>query len=515
MTRRAARWTFAIVGSILVVLLVVAGVGSRSSVLRHLVIDTLSDRLDSQVELAAFSVDVFPVVRISGAGLVVRHLGRQDVPPLVSIRSFQIDSGLSGLLSRPRRFRTVRLDGLQIAIPPGGLEHPRAASTETGNGWVRSAIVVDRLEANDASLMLVPRQEGKEPRVFVIHRLALDSVGAAERIPFEAQLTNPLPKGTISTQGTFGPWQKEEPGTTPLAGKYVFAHADMSTIKGLGGTLDSTGEFSGQLGRIAVKGETHSADFSLDVAQHPMPLTTTFDAVVDGTDGDTYLNKVAATLGTTPILASGAIAGAPGVKGRTIAIRAAIDDGRIEDLLRLAVKSDRPVMVGAVALKADMTLPPGDADVVQKLLLKGQFDLDAARFTDRSVQSKIAGMSHRARGGDADEPVDNVVSDLRGRFDLENSVLALSALTFRVPGATVTMNGRYGLRSEALEFDGTLRMDATISQAAGGGVKSFLLKAVDPLFRRGKAGAVVPIRVRGTRSDPKFGVDVGRVFSRK
>jgi hypothetical protein len=57
-------------------------------------------------------------------------------------------------------------------------------------------------------------------------------------------------------------------------------------------------------------------------------------------------------------------------------------------------------------------------------------------------------------------------------------------------------------------------MDATISEAAGGGIKSFLLKAIDPLFRKGKAGAVLPIKVRGTKDDPKFGLDVGRVLSR-
>ena len=71
------------------------------------------------------------------------------------------------------------------------------------------------------------------------------------------------------------------------------------------------------------------------------------------------------------------------------------------------------------------------------------------------------------------------------------------------------------LRSEQIEFDGTLRMQATISEAAGGGIKSMLLKAIDPLFRKGKAGAVVPIKVRGTRDKPKFGVDVMKAITPK
>ena len=56
-------------------------------------------------------------------------------------------------------------------------------------------------------------------------------------------------------------------------------------------------------------------------------------------------------------------------------------------------------------------------------------------------------------------------------------------------------------------------MQATISEAAGGGVKGFFLKAVDPLFRKPGAGAEIPIRIRGFRSEPKFGLDVGKALT--
>ena len=67
----------------------------------------------------------------------------------------------------------------------------------------------------------------------------------------------------------------------------------------------------------------------------------------------------------------------------------------------------------------------------------------------------------------------------------------------------------------ALAFDGQLRMTATISEAAGGGIKSFFLKAVDPFFRKGNAGTVLPIKVRGTRSEPKFGLDIVKAITPK
>ena len=62
---------------------------------------------------------------------------------------------------------------------------------------------------------------------------------------------------------------------------------------------------------------------------------------MDGTDGDTYLDVVHAKFLQTAITAKGAVTGTKGVKGRTVKLNVHIDDGRIEDLLRLAVKGDR------------------------------------------------------------------------------------------------------------------------------------------------------------------------------
>ena len=141
-------------------------------------------------------------------------------------------------------------------------------------------------------LRLIPKRAGKQPREFLIHRLTMQGVGVTQRMPFKAELTNPIPRGAISTEGRFGPWGRDAPSATPVEGNYVFQNADLSTIKGIGGILTSTGEFRGPLGRIEVKGETKTPDFRLDVAGNPMPLSTTFQAVVDGTDGDTYLEAV-------------------------------------------------------------------------------------------------------------------------------------------------------------------------------------------------------------------------------
>ena len=264
-----------------------------------------------------------------------------------------------------------------------------------------------------------------------------------------------------------------------------------------------------------MKGTTHTPDFQVNVSSNPVPLDTRFEAVVDGTDGDTYLNSVAATFLQTSLTSRGAIVGAEGVKGKTINLHVKIDSGRVEDVLRLGVKGDKPVMTGALGLHADMDLPAGPEDVMDRLQLAGTFQVTDVHFTNAEIQHKLSDLSERARGLDPDEHQTRVASNLHGQFRLKDSRLSLRDTEFDVPGALVKVGGTYGVDSEALQFDGTVRMKATVSQAAGGGVKSVLLKAIDPLFKRDGAGAVIPITIRGTRSDPKVGLDFGRALKRQ
>lgn len=507
---RLARWFVGIFGGVLVLLWIAVAIGSRSSVLRDALVDVLSAQLDSQVELQAFSVSVFPTLSIQGQGLRLRHKGRTDVPPLIEIRSFSATGGIWGLLRRPRRVRTVTLEGLTISIPPGGVD--REGEGGGGSSPTGGPVIIDHLVSTNAALVLVPRDSRKEPRRFAIHDLRMDDLGFNRAMPFKATLTNPIPEGRIVTSGTFGPWQAAAPGATPLNGTYEFRNARMNTIDGLGGTLSSDGQFNGALGRIDVQGTSTIPDFSLDVAAQPVSLETRFHVVVDGTDGDTYLKQVDAKLAETPIRASGAITGTPGKKGRTIDLHVTIADGRIQDVLKLAVNAAQPPMLGALNLKTSLLLPPGPGKVAERLRLEGDFGLADAKFTDNGVQQKIGELSHRSRGKNADDEVARVLSDLRGHFSVRDGLARFSNLRFGVPGAQVQLAGSYGLRTEALDFRGTLRMQATVSEASGGGIKGFFLKAIDPLFKKKGAGAVVPIRIQGTRDKPKFGLDVGRVF---
>ena len=496
--------------------------------------DALSERFDSDVELETLRVSVLPRVRVDGARVALRHKGRTDVPPLIAIASFSAEANLFGLLGRPLRLRRVHLEGLEINVPPGSVDiddeddarekggsrlpppppPPPPPSTEADEGAAapRSPLIVDDLLSERAVLRILRGDPGKPPRVFEISRLTMRDAGSNAPWAFKATLRNPTPPGEIDTEGTFGPWQAARPAETRLKAAYRFRQANLGVFGGIRGILHSTGAFEGVLRRIEVAGRTDVPEFALDGVGHPVHLTTRFQAVVDGTTGNTWLRPVDARLGDSPIRADGGVIERPGEKGRTVALDVTMSGARIEDVLRLAVQSPTPPMTGALTLKTSFELPPGEADTLERLRLDGSFEIETARFATRNIQEKVEELSKKARG-EPEEPPDRVVSDLRGRFVMKNGVIHFSSITFTVPGASVNLAGRYTVRSEALDFRGTVRLDAKLSELTTG-VKSFLLKLVDPLMRR-KDVTVVPVTVGGTAKDPDFGLDVRRAFTAK
>jgi hypothetical protein len=343
-----------------------------------------------------------------------------------------------------------------------------------------------------------------------MHELTMTSVSARTAMPFRSVLTNAVPPGTIDTSGSFGPWHRDDPGHTPIEGSFTFNDADLGVFKGISGMLSANGTYDGTLERIDVNGETFTPDFTVTVSGQPVPLAATYRATVDGTNGNTTLDQINARFLKTSLTAKGGVYDVEGVKGRIVTLDVDIASGRLEDVMRLAVKTARPPMTGALTLKTKFELPPGDRDVVQKLALDGVFNINDGRFTNAEVQKRINELSHRASAKKLDAPRAGVGSDFSGRFKLGDGRLTLNKLTFDVPGAIVELDGRYGLRTESLSFSGNLYMDARMSQTVSGW-KSILLKIVDPFFRK-NGRTVVPIRIDGTRDKPQFGVDKGRLF---
>ncbi len=500
--------------------------------IKQRLVNALGERFDSEVQVETLTVSLFPRPRIAGRGLVLRHKHRTDVPPLVTIASFSGEAGLAGLLRDPVSISNIRLEGLEINVPPGGMslnddepnrpsksdrpDQPgksgpsRGQDQRTGTEDSKtSPLIVRNLQSERAVLRILRKKPGKAPRVFEIAQLDMKEVGADHPWPFRANLTNPKPPGRIHTEGTFGPWQAEEPSRTPLAASYRFENADLGVFDGIAGILNSSGAFKGVLERIEVDGTTSMPAFALADVGNGMPLETRFHSIVDGTNGNTLLQPVEATLGATKIHAAGGVVEREGEHGRTVELDVVIDNGRLEDILRLAVKGPQPPMTGVMKLRTKFLLPPGDRDVIRKLRLDGNFSVDRAEFTKAQVQDKLDAFSTKARGVKDDTPAP-VVSNFRGTFRMRDGAIHFSDVTFAMPGARVSVSGRFMTESEALDFRGTVRLDAKLSQLTTG-MKSFFLRIVDGLLRHDDI-TVVPITIGGTADKPKVGLDFGKAI---
>ncbi len=479
--------------------------------IRDRLVAAIEQRYQSKVQIQTLHVNLLPRPVVTAEGIEVRWHGRTDVPPMVTLRGFTIRAGLRALLSKPIHIESVNLDGLKLTLPPKSdgvkttQDKPAAASS------AGELLVVDEVIANGAFLQILPKVEGKEPLEFDIAKLTMHSVGPGRPMEFRASLTNPKPPGLIESTGHFGPWQSDEPGDSPVDGHYTFTNADLSVFTGISGILSSTGDYSGKLNQIAVSGTTDIPDFRVSSSDHKVRLQTTFQATVDGTNGDTYLHPVDAKFLQTELICNGKVEHRPGTPGKFIELDVKTTKGRVDDLLDLAVKG-RPIMAGGVSLSTSFLLPPGPGDLIGRLQLGGHFGIGGATFTSGTVEKDLSELSLRAQGkpqelSQADSESLQVTSDFRGNFTLGGGKLALTKLTFALPGAQVSLNGTYGLKSEAMDFNGFFRMQAKVSQAFTGW-KSMLLRLADPLFAKHGVGTEVPIHIGGTRENPSFGVEL-------
>jgi hypothetical protein len=493
---------------------------------REQAIRYLEQRFRSRVELASLRISA-PVtsiwrikqtaLKVSGEGLKLHFRNRTDLPPLVTVAKFELESTFESLWAAPRRVHNVRLEKLEINVPPkrerraaAAAEIPAASQPEMPSPVPEkssgTSVLVDAIYAKDAVLRIYPDDPERPSRDFDIHNLHLSGAGMGRALQYTATVSNPRPQGIIDVTGEFGPWQSDDPGLTPLSGKYVFKDADLGVFRSVAGILQSTGQFTGVLRRLEVDGETRTPDFRLKVSGNAVPLRTEFHSIVDGTTGDTLLQPVKAMLGNTRFLARGGVVRRPGEKRRHIALEVAMQRGYIEDLLRLAMRGRNAVLQGEINLRAKLEILPNDLATVQRLLLDGNFDLDKTYFVNGGLQDKIDTLSRRAQGQPKNEQIADVLSAIRGAFRMRNGEISFSDLSFQVPGANIALNGRYGLDSEELDFRGTARLAAKVSQTMTGW-KRWVLKPVDPFFAKNGAGTFLPIRINGTRDKPQFGLD--------
>jgi hypothetical protein len=510
---RKRRWFLGIALALLIALAICIPIAiiRAQPILRARVVETLSARFKSRVELAELHVWIMNGLHAEGKGLQV--YGATDpnpwLPgeqPLLSIEEFHFQTSLRNLFRDPMKLDTIYVSGLTVNIPPKKDRREIRAFRHSQ----KMKIAVAHFVFAGAKLVINTDKPGKAPLEFDISDLRMSDIGPGQPMHFDATLVNPKPVGDIHSTGSFGPFEELSPRDSAVEGDYSFTNADLGSIHGIGGILTSSGRYGGTLGRIEVSGETDTPDFRLAVSGHAVPLHTDFHAIVDATDGDTYLEPVQARFLQTSFTASGKIVRVKDPHGHEIDLDVVMNRGSIEDLLRLGVKTEPPIMTGPIRLKTKLNISPGQRDISDRLRLAGLFQVPSGRFTNDKVQTRIDNLSLRGQGEPkliGKEDV-NVPTDLKGRFVLQDGILSFSMLHFQIPGTHADLTGKYSLDGAMFDFHGLLKTDAKLSQMTTGW-KSILLKPVDPFFHKHGAGAEIPFKITGTRSEPHFGLDLG------
>jgi AsmA-like C-terminal region len=97
---------------------------------------------------------------------------------------------------------------------------------------------------------------------------------------------------------------------------------------------------------------------------------------------------------------------------------------------------------------------------------------------------------------------------------LRDGTARLSNLSFSVPGALAQLQGTYNLITERVDLHGTLRTNSEPSDTTHG-MKSMLLKVLDPFFKKKHAGYAMPVKITGTYEHPAFGLDLNNRDQKK
>ena len=458
------------------------------------VVQDLAEASDSLVTIRSSHRTYFPFPGCVLEGVEFHH--GPDNWTLITIDKLAIEGSYSGILTK--RVPRIHAEGGRVFVPPMGSH----VTFKTQH----SELVVEELVANGSSVEFAPDDPSKKPLRFDVQQGLLHNVQWGNPIDYDLKFHNPEPPGEIATRGKFGVWIKGNAGETPIFGEYTFDHADLGVYHGIAGKLSSKGRYSGVLKHIDIAGTTDIPDFEVRTGEHKMKLVTEYFAFVDATHGDTFLNHLDAHFRRTNVAVEGSVAGVKGRKGKTALLDLTSRQGRIEDILGLFVSEPRAPMSGPVTLKAKAEIPPGKEPFLEKVRLEGAFGIDDGTFSKPETQKNVNELSAGARG-EKMEDAETVLSDLKGQVALNEGIAKFSNLTFSIPGAKARMHGTYNLLNHKIDLHGRMRVDTKISKTTTG-VKSLLLKVMDPFFKKKKKGEIVPIHIAGTYEHPEFGLDL-------
>jgi hypothetical protein len=406
--------------------------------------------------------------------------------PLARMRQLSVRGSWAAALMLQHHLTEMQPEDLRVSIPddvPAAMHlHPPARHETSIGEFVADGAVL-----------------GVRGLTFRFRRLRLYDLSRKSPIRIEADIVLPHPSGPAQVSAVFGPWKG---AASSLSGSFNLQRADLSQYRELEGILSGSGTFQGTVAATNVKGQAEVAGLRVRRKGSATGVHAEYTAIVNGTTGETRLERADVNFLQTRLAVSGSV-------GKITTLDFAGRHSRVQDLIRVFASSDEPGIRGPVSFRARVVLPTGDAPFLRRVRLDGSFGIDDAQFKPRT-QDKLEKLSSRARGRDDDVRPADIGSAVQGRVRMRDGVARLHQVRFRVPGAVATGSGTFNLITKRVDLHGTVATAATLSEAAGGGIKSFLLKPLNMFFRDKKknAGAVLPVSIVGTYPHAKAQVSL-------
>jgi len=472
------------------------------------VVQALEDRFSRPVEVQSFRRTYFPPGCVA-EGVSFLHRTRRNLAPLISVATLTVRGSYRGLLPLNKSVDKVEVAGLHIRIPPKAADDGQRDVFPLTSSVSGNSLAIAEITTDGAVLEFMSQDPGKEPFVLKIYKLKLDHVGEGGPLAFHAILRTSEPPGEIRSDGQAGPWNEDDPGSTPVSGSYTYSDVKLGVFEGIAGTLSAKGKMAGVIREINAEGEVDIPDIRSSRSSQSIHLTAKYDAVVNGTNGDTELHSVQTNFLSSTLFSKGTVAAVAGEHGKTARLEIGTQRARIEDLMRLFAGTGHPPVRGAVQLRAGVVLHPGPQGFLGRLVLTGDFGISGQHFTNPKVQDAVNRLDESAKGeSKAQQAADSetVLSNLKGHVDLRNGLATLTNISFTEPGTVAEIAGTFNLRDTSLDLRGVLHTNGKLSDTSSG-FKALVLKGIGPFLKK-HTTTIVPFTITGTSSQPAFALDL-------
>ena len=458
-------------------------------------IESLEHFAQSEVTIGHFDKKFFPYPGFDAEQIVfIRRMDNKPVT-LAIVAHLECRSRWLNLLTYTNRVSRFDLRGVHVIIPkpipPSMPFFPERKENTT----------IEHLSADGTALDV----HGIH---FAFPQLRLANIGKGKPLDYEVTAQIPKPSSSVMSRGRVGPFQAGPQQSLPLKGSFEIRGGNLQGIEKLAGTIYGRGNFEGVLGHLDISGAANVRSFHLINVPNPVDIASEYKIRADCQHGAVQIEQTTVHFAHTVVYSSGSVA------DKILTLEIESKAARVEDLLRLVVSAPQPPTAGVIQFHSSVRLPYSNSEFLRRLQMKGEFQIADGELVNARSQRKLDELSARARARKEKRAIDmkeppHVHIELQANFEDRNGIVTFPAITLKVPSATAAASGTFSLLSSAIALRGTLAMQASLSGAAGG-VRSLVLLPLDPFFKKGSAGSVVPIEVSGTYSHPLFKASLRR-----